>query len=431
MRVLFISFNSSRLLMPPFPLGLASLVASLGPGHPFRVIDFMFEPDLRQKVLAVLKEFQPELIALSLRNIDNQDSCFPEFFFPEAQEFSRWLRTQTQAPIVLGGSAFSIYPQELLDYLAADMGIVGEGELSFRALVESYPRGEWTTIPGLVWQAQGRWQENPSLSVRDLDALPDPALEYFTPSQYHEAVGSAKLPGVITIQSRRGCPMRCRYCTTARLEGTQVRTRAPEKVAALMATGYHRWGLRRFYFVDNIFNHPRAYARRLCLAIKQLNLPLEWSCLINPAFPDEELFHLIRESGGDRVQVGNESGSDLILTNLGKGFSRRQVEETLQLLQRAGLSYSCFLLMGGPGETPATVQESVELLECYNPFLVNLKAGIRIYPQTALYDQALAEGVITPGDNLLWPHFYLSPAVAEWIWDYLKDVTSRHPNWIF
>ncbi len=311
------------------------------------------------------------------------------------------------------------------------MGIVGEGELSFQALVESYPRKDWTTIPGLVWEDKGHWQENPARPVRDLDALPDPALEYFTPQQYHEAMGSAKLPGVITIQSRRGCPMRCRYCTTARLEGTQVRTRSPEKVAALMADGYHRFGLRRFYFVDNIFNHPRAYARSLCLAIKRLNLPLEWSCLINPAFPDEELFHLIREAGGNRVQVGNESGSDLVLTNLGKGFTRRHVEETLQLLQQVGLSYGCFLLMGGPGETPVTVQESVAMLESYQPFLVNLKAGIRIYPQTALYDQAVTEGVITSGDDLLWPHFYLSPAVADWIWDYLKDVTSRHPNWIF
>ena len=431
MRVLFISFNSSSLLMPTFPLGLASLVASLGAGHPFRVIDFMFEPDPRIKVLAVIEEFQPELIALSLRNIDNQDSCFPEFFFPEAQKFCRWLRTHTQARVVLGGSAFSIYPQELLDYLEADMGIVGEGELSFRALVEFYPRGNWTSIPGLVWRAQGHWQENPARPIRDLDTLPDPALEYFTPQLYHEAVGSARLPGVITIQSRRGCPMRCRYCTTARLEGTQVRTRSPEKVAALMADGYHRFGLRRFYFVDNIFNHPREYAHRLCQAIKQLNLPLEWSCLINPAFPDEELFHLIREAGGNQVQVGNESGSDLVLTNLGKGFSRRQVEETLQLLQRADLRYGCFLLMGGPGETPATVQESVALLEGYHPFMVNLKAGIRIYPHTALHDQALADGVITPGENLLWPHFYLSSAVADWIWDYLKVITSRHPNWIF
>jgi radical SAM superfamily enzyme YgiQ (UPF0313 family) len=429
-RVLAISFNSSRLIMPPFPLGLASLVAALGPEHPFRVLDFMFEPDPRQKVLAVLADFQPEIIALSLRNTDNQDSCFPEFFFPEAREFSLWLRSHTRAPLVLGGTAFSTFPQ-LLDYLEADMGIVGEGELNFRALVESYPGGDWTKVPGLVWRDRGRWRENPPGPAADLDALPDPALEYFTPSKYHEAVGSARLPGVMTIQSRRGCPRRCRYCTTARLEGTRVRTRSPDKVAALMAAAYHRWGLRRFYFVDNVFNHPREYARYLCRAIQQLNLPLEWSCLINPAYPDEELFHLIREAGCSRVQVGNESGSDLVLTNLGKGFGRRQIEETFGLLQQAGLSYNCFLMMGGPGETPATVRESVELLEGYAPFLVNLTVGIRIYPYTALCDQARAEGVISPTDNLLWPRFYLSEAVADWIWDYLKDVTSRHPNWIF
>jgi radical SAM superfamily enzyme YgiQ (UPF0313 family) len=333
--------------------------------------------------------------------------------------------------LVLGGSGFSIFSRELLDYLEVDMGLVGEGELSFRALADSYPRGEWTVIPGLVWQEQGHWRENPPQLVADLDALPAPGLEYFTPRAYHETMGSARLPGVLTIQSRRGCPRRCRYCTTARLEGTRVRTRSAEKVAASMAAAYHKWGVRRFYFVDNIFNHPQEYARRLCLAIKELHLPLEWSCLINPAYPDAELFHLIREAGGDKVQVGNESGSDLMLTNLGKGYTRRQVETTLQLLEQAGLSYNCFLMVGGPGETPATVSESVELLERYHPALVSLTVGIRIYPHTPLCDQALAEGVITPEDNLLWPHFYLSAAVADWIWDYLKDLTSRHPNWIF
>jgi radical SAM superfamily enzyme YgiQ (UPF0313 family) len=88
-------------------------------------------------------------------------------------------------------------------------------------------------------------------------------------------------------------------------------------------------------------------------------------------------------------------------------------------------------MLGGPGETPDTVRESVALLERYSPFLVNLTVGIRIYPHTALRDQAMAESVISPEDNLLWPHFYLADAVADWIWDYLKDLTRRHPNWIF
>jgi radical SAM superfamily enzyme YgiQ (UPF0313 family) len=430
-RVLFLSVNRLRLIVPPLPLGLASVIASLGSEHSFRVVDFMFEPDPRAKILSLLAEFQPEIIALGLRNVDNQDSRYPVFFFPEVKELLCWLRSHFQGPVVLGGGAFSILPREFMDYLEADFGIIGDGELSFRALLAAYPEAEFARVPGLIWKDQGQWRYNPPQPVLDLDQLPDPALEYFNPPRYHDALGNAKLPGMITLQSRRGCPMHCIYCTTPLIEGRRLRLRSPEKVAALMAYCYDRWNLTRFYFIDNFFNYPLDYARQLCVAVKNLARPVQWSCIINPAFPDAELFHLIREAGGNRVQVGNESGSDLILTNLGKGFGRAQVEETLQLLGQAGLAYSCFLLFGGPGETPETVRESVALLEQYQPLMVNLTVGLRIYPGSALYGRALAEGIITPADNLLWPYFYLSPAVAEWIWDYLPEVTARHPNWIF
>ena len=131
------------------------------------------------------------------------------------------------------------------------------------------------------------------------------------------------------------------------------------------------------------------------------------------------------------MQVGNESGSELVLTQLGKGFGRRQVELTFRLLEEEGLAYSCFLMLGGPGETRETVEESVALLEKYRPQLVNLTVGVRIYPGLALHRPALEEGVVAPGDNLLWPRFYLAPAIQDWIWEYLEGVIARHPNWIF
>ncbi|MFP3867952.1 MAG: B12-binding domain-containing radical SAM protein [Desulfobacteraceae bacterium] len=431
MRVLLISPNRLRLIVPPLPLGLASVVGAVKSEHPCRVVDFMFEPEPQQRLLPLIKDFQPEIIALGLRNVDNQDSRNPVLFFPETKELLDWLRLHYQGPIALGGGAFNILPVEFMDYLGADFGIVGDGELSFQALLQAYPKGEFSRVPGLIWRHRGQWQCNAPRPVLDLDRLPDPALEYFTPIQYHEAVGSAKLAGMITLQSRRGCPMNCIYCTTPLIEGRRLRARSPKKVAALMAYCYERWHLTRFYFIDNIFNYPLDYACQLCQAVKDLNLPVQWSCIINPAFPDAELFHLIREAGGRRMQVGNESGSDLVLTNLGKGFGRDQVEKTLQLLGQAGLAYSCFLLFGGPGETSETVKESVALLEKYQPQMVNLTVGIRIYPGSRLYWQALAEGVISKADNLLWPRFYLSPAIADWIWDYLPEVTARHPNWSF
>jgi len=430
MRILFISPNQCRLVFLPLPLGLASVVASLAPEHEVLVLDFMFLDEPLARVDRVMAEFRPELVGLSVRNIDNQDSVHPEAYSPQVKELVDHLKELGPAPVVLGGAGFSVAPREFMEFTGADFGLVGEGEESFARFLQAYPGREWEKVPGLIWRQEGRFRQNPLAPIRRLDLLPRPALEHFTPRLYEETPGSAGLPGLIPVQSRRGCPMKCVYCTTPRLEGAATRAWAPEQVTSWLAHWHEQWGLTRFYFVDNIFNCPPAYGRRLCRAIEELRLPLAWSCLINPAFPDPELFHLIRAAGGAMVQVGNESGSELVLTGLGKGFDRNKVELTLKLLEAADLPYTCFLLLGGPGETPETVRESVALLERYEPKMVNLKVGIRLHPGLPLHRLALAEGVVRPADNLLWPRFYLAPAIREWIWDYLAEVTARHPNWI-
>jgi radical SAM superfamily enzyme YgiQ (UPF0313 family) len=430
-RILFISPNRLRLIGPPLPLGLAALVAAVPAGHEVAVLDFMFAPNPLGEVARTLTDFRPDLIALSLRNLDNQESRQPVTYFPEVKDLVARLKELSDVPVLLGGSGFSILPGELMEYVGADFGLVGEGEGALAAFLQAWPAGAWERVPGLVWRQAGGLRRNPPELVPDLEKLPPPALEFFNPRRYQEEEGSAKLPGMVPVQTRRGCPMKCIYCTTPLLEGRRVRAWAPEQVAGWLAAWHEKWGLTRFYFVDSIFNYPPDYARRLCLAIKELRLPLRWSCIINPAFPDGELFHLIRAAGGFTVQVGNESGSELVLRHLGKGFGREQVELTLRLLEVEGLPYTCFLLLGGPGETPATVQESVALLEHYQPRLVNLTVGVRIYPGLPLHRLALAEGLVTPTDHLLMPRFYLAPAIKEWIWPFMEGVVSRHPNWIF
>ncbi len=430
MRLLFISTNRCRLVFLPLPLGLAAVVAAVGEAHEVRVLDFMFAEDPLAQVDRAVAEFRPEVIGISVRNIDNQDSRRPEIYFPEVKDLVQHLRGGSPAPMVLGGAGFSVAPLEFMEFTGADFGMVGEGEFLARFL-QVYPEKAWDQVPGLIWRQDGGLKLNPRRPLPQLEVLPGPALEYFTPGRYQETPGTAGLPGLIPVQSRRGCPMRCIYCSTPLLEGTRTRAWAPEQVASWLAAWHEKWGLSRFYFVDNIFNCPVDYGRRLCRAIAALRLPLAWVCLINPAFPDQELFELIRVAGGAMVQVGNESGSELVLSRLGKGFALRQVERTLKLLQAADLPFTCFLLLGGPGETRETVQESVAFLEAYQPKMVNLKAGLRIHPGTPLHRLALAEGVVKPEDNLLWPKFYLAPAIREWIWDYLGEVSARHPNWIF
>lgn len=432
MRILFISPNRLRLVVPPLPLGLASVVAAVAQEHQVQVLDFMFTDDPLGQVRRVVTEFLPEIIALSLRNIDNQDSRHPESFVGEVKELVALLQELSDAPVVVGGAGFSIMPREFMEYLGADFGVAGEGEVAFREFLGAYEGSrDWGAVSGLVWRQGDAWRPNPVQRVADLQSLAPPALEYFTPNLYQEAQGSAKLPGMVPVQTRRGCPMKCIYCTTPLLEGRRFRSWEPGQVAAWLAAWHKKWGLKRFYFVDNLFNCPPGYAKGLCRAIMDLNLPLEWGALINPAAPDRELFRLCREAGAVFMQVGNESGSELVLTKLGKGFGRRQVELTFHLMEEEGLAYSCFLMLGGPGETRETVAESVALLSQYRPQMVNLTVGIRIYPGLALHRLALAEGLLAPGDNLLQPRFYLAPALKDWIWEYLAGVMAQHPNWIF
>lgn len=430
MRILFISPSRLRLIVPPLPLGLASVVAAVPDEHQVLVLDFMFAPDPMARLPRAVAEFQPEIVALTLRNLDNQDSRNPVTYFPEVKDLVSRVRQLTAAPVLVGGSGFSIAPRQLMEYLGADFGIVGEGEESFRAFLANYPARAWQGVPGLVWREGNNWRLNPHQGPA-LSQLPPPALKWFTPRRYQEAEGSAKLPGVIPVQSRRGCPMKCIYCTTPLLEGRRTRAWEPAQVAGWLAAWYEKWGLTRYYFVDSLFNYPTEYARRLCLAIKDLGLPLQWNAIVNPAFPDRELFRLIKEAGGVMVQVGNESGSELVLRRLRKGFGLEKVELTLRLLSEEGLAYTCFLMLGGPGETRATVEESVALLMKYQPRLVNLTVGVRIYPDLPLHHLALTEGMVAPGDNLLFPKFYLAPAIKDWIWDYLAGVVAENPNWIF
>ncbi len=430
MRILFISPNRLRLIAPTLPLGPASIVAAVQGEHEVAVLELMFAPDPDAALKKAVAGFRPEIVAVSLRNLDNQDSRNPVTYVPEVRDLVVKVRGLSAAPVVVGGSGFSIVPLALMGYLGADFGTVGEGERSFRAFLAAYSRQAWETVPGLVWRQGEAWRENPQ-KLTSLAQLPPPALEYFTPRLYQEAEGSAKLPGVIPVQTRRGCPMRCIYCTTPQLEGRRTRAWEPDEIATWLRDWYEKWGLTRYYFVDSLFNYPIDYARSLCRALKDLGLPLQWNAIINPAFPDLELFRLIREAGAVMVQVGNESGSELVLRRLRKGFGLKKVELTLKLLQEVGLAFTCFLMLGGPGETRATVEESVALLLRYQPRLVNLTVGVRIYPGLALHHQALEEGMVAPGDNLLFPKFYLSPAIREWIWDYLAGVVKDNPNWIF
>ena len=148
MRVLLVSPNLESLPDPVFPLGLAYITAVLKKyGASCQVLDLCFMEDYKAAIESALRAFQPHMVALSLRNLDNVS--YPNYvsYLPFYRQVVQTIRKQSKAPIVLGGSGFSLVPGPLLEFLDADVGIVGEGESSFLSFLNRFDRKKVDTPP--------------------------------------------------------------------------------------------------------------------------------------------------------------------------------------------------------------------------------------------------------------------------------------------
>jgi radical SAM superfamily enzyme YgiQ (UPF0313 family) len=423
MRVLLISGNREDVDIRVPALGLACVAAAAeSAGHEVRLLDLIIERDPRTAVLQTIGDFNPGVIAISVRNIDDQKMRNTRFLLDQARETIAWCREASAAPIVLGGAGFSILPQPILDYLKADMGIQGEGEMVFPELLRRLETGESTdNLPGLF--QRGKAAPARRVFAKGLNAfpLPDPAL-------LAKSLAGAK-DAPVPVQTRRGCPLSCSYCSTPTIEGKSVRFRTTESVV----TWLQRWveqGFRHFYFVDNTFNLPPAYATQLCSQIIAAGLNISWRCILFPGGLSEQLLERIAGAGCSEASIGFESGNRDMLHRMKKQFSLAEVRNASEMLRRHSIRRMGFLLLGGPGETRETVEESLAFAESLNLDSLKVSIGIRIYPETDLARVAVAEGLIQSESDLLCPHFYLAPGLEDWLIDTVSQRASANPNWI-
>lgn len=430
MKVLLISENRCRDNLIPYPLGTACIAAAAREaGHEVRGLDLMFSDDPAADVVQDIASFRPQCIGLSIRNIDNQDMRHPDFYLPQVREVVEAVRSETDAPVVLGGAGFSILPLECLEYLGLEMGVVGEGEKSFVALLENLEQGAYLgDLPGLALRREGMAKVNPPCPYLEPASFPHPDRELFDVTCYNWIPGETP-PFVANLQARRGCNMRCIYCSTPRIEGRVMRLREAAAVADELASLEGDYGIRTVFFADSIFDYPPDCTRELCREIKARDLSIKWFCSLNPLYADRGLLELLREAGCTALSIGNESGSEDILDSLKKGFSREDVNRAVRGAKDLGFAVNCFLLLGGPGENESTVKESVELMTELEPDAVRVTVGIRIFPGCELHDIALREDVVSPGRNLLHPTFYLSRDTESWLHEYMVEVCSSREGW--
>lgn len=420
MNVLLVSANTETVTMTPLPLGLNCVaVAARRAGHTVHLLDLMGSGDHARSIRDAVRLVKPGLIGVSVRNVDNQRMLETRFLLEPVRDIIALCREAAAVPVVVGGAGFSIFPHAVLRYLKADLGICGEGEASFVALLAAVGQGKDLPVINGLCYPDGRIVRN-SGERAELAALPFP-----DPALWPVPAGGGK-DIWIPFQTRRGCPLKCSYCSTPALEGAAIRIRPAESVVATLAE-HTAAGYRRFYMVDNTFNLPPKYAKELCRAIVSAGLGIRWSCILYPGFVDEELVRLMAEAGCVEISLGFESGSPEILRNLNKKFTVDQVRAAAALFRTYGIRRNGFLLLGGPGETRGTVLESLAFADSLDLDLLKLTMGIRIYPGTPLAQVAVAEGRIAAGDDLLMPRFYLARGLEEWLEPTLHAWMAERP----
>lgn len=427
MKLLLIALNRETHPYPVQPIGLAYIAAAAREaGHDVSLLDLNMLPDPMSALEKRIADFAPEVIGLGLRNIDN--CVFPklEFYLPWAQEVVTRCRQLSSAQLVIGGSGFGVMPREILEYLDLEIGILGEGEKNILELLEVFRHGRREQLDhtgGLALRRGAEYRETP----RSFFAF---GLQDFFPARDLLDLPSYLAAGSLTaVQAKRGCALRCSYCTYPLLEGRDIRMRSAKHVVDELEHLQSHYGVEDFFFTDNVFNNPIEHAIEICREIVERGLKLSWTGFINPAFMTPEFANWAARSGCSGIEFGTEGGTATSLKALRKGFSVKRLIESHQIASEAGLKTCHYLIVGSPGETFPIIREGLDLIASLHPTAVIVSTGIRIYPNTAIAKTAQQEGYEI--DNLLIPQFYFPACMRDDPAAAIEMLAKEYPRFRF
>lgn len=426
MRVLLVYANQSRDLVPAPPVGLAYVAtATRAAGHDVRWLDLFGDPDPPGALRQAVRQEAPEVVGVSVRNIDNLVRQRPAAHLDAVGRLVAAVREASAAAVVLGGPAVSVLGPAVLERLPADFAVLGEGEAAFpRLLGAMATTRRYDAVEGLCYRRDGRVVASPPAR---LSAFGASGMQAWVDWRRYERAG-----GTWAVQTKRGCPLGCSYCAYPQVEGAACRRRPPGEVADEIERVAATVRPRTFEIVDSTFNVPAGHAEEVCRELARRRLGVRLTAMgVNPLGVSAELFALMRQAGFRSMMVTPESASDAVLRRLRKGFTAEHVDRAARLARGSGLASTWFFMLGGPGETRQTAEETVSFVERHLDWpgcLVVFMTGIRVLPGTELARIAVEEGRLAPDRDLSEPTFYLSPDVDEaWLLARVDRAIARCP----
>ena len=425
--------NSNRMTPPIAPVGLDYVAgAARQAGLEVDVLDLCLADDPDALPAGYFADHRPDLVGLSFRNVDD---CFwpgGAWFVPELEQLVKQVRAVSDAPIVIGGVGFSIYPEAIVRHTGVDFGIHGDGERAIIQLHAELLKGQrFERVDGLIWRADGRIRSN-------RPAWPDETSQ----PRPRDAVDNAtyfRLGGQLGLETKRGCNRTCIYCPEPKIKGSEARLRTPQAVAdeveSLLAQG-----VDVLHLCDSEFNIPPSHAREVCEEFirRRFDRRLRWYTYMTVVPLDDDLAKKMRRAGCVGINFTGDAGCPEMLRTSCEPHGQADLAQAVRLCRENGITVMLDLLLGGPGETPQTVEQSIRFIQRIDPDCAGAALGVRLYPGTAIASMLAAEGPLESNPaihrryegpiDLLRPTFFVSSALGERPSQLIRDLIGGDPR---
>jgi radical SAM superfamily enzyme YgiQ (UPF0313 family) len=360
---------------PLYPLGIGYLVASVQRDRDVQSVHFQRHEHAQDLLPEILSKSKPGIVGFTCTTF-NRGSV--------RKAINKVREILPDSKVVLGGSHPTFLPHQMLKNYGADYVVMGEGENSFRQLCnaidgETVLRG----VDGIAYlDERGEIEITPAVEVeKNLDVLPFP--------DYGYAEGLVRSSRMGSIIGSRGCPARCKYCSTSHYWGQGVRVHSVERVLNDIERLIDLYGIEKLFFNDDTFNLSEKRVKEICKGMIDRKFKLKWavSGRVHPV--SQEMIDALVEAGCSHICWGIESGSETMLHAMNKKVNLDQIKRAydLCLKHKNVLSTGAFTLVGYPGETEKTIKETQDFLNTISLTDSPSTAVLYVLPGTEVYEK--------------------------------------------
>ena len=392
-----------------YPLGLSRLSSLVPVAYVKSALDMNLFPDPWPELKKLMEDRRPDIVALSLRNIDPLAGHLVSYLSSLKTAAALVRKILPDSRIMVGGPAFSLFAARLMEAVPEiDYGLVGEGEQVFPGIIGNDINA--AAVPGLLWRKNGLIHQNPKAPGISLDEIPPMDLATFDPADYTK--GNAYVAPV-GIEGKRGCDLCCGYCVYPCLGGGKMRLRSPKKILDEIQFLHREHGISLFHFTDAVLNRPAEHFEALTKEFIRRKLNVGWTGFFREDSLDRRLAGLALDAGLVAVYFSADALTDHGLKLLGKRLSKQDILRAAKVTAESNILTMCHFLLNLPGDGETEVEEAWKMLER----LLEIHAGpanlgavifnhVRLYPGAPLTKRLIRGKEISPDVDLLYPLYH-------------------------